>query len=290
MEPQTGVVEEKQEAQEVVKEKQEVKVETAPPVPKEDLISRVSKVKVEPPKAKEEPNPFGLSREDYDRVQNDPTLSKFYKSMQADYIRKTQEASEVRKKAEDQIKQTQTWNVDRLQQEMNKPDFIQAAQQVASMQNPPGSGLSDQEYSALTDKEKAQLHNMQQELHQMKLQNWQMQQRQQDEQLKAKYANYAPDIVDTTINQLVKGEVKADREVVWKALDYENAVQRAYELGKTDRQLEQQEKQQSVSFDGFATTQHREVPKAEQGESNTNYFKRLARQRLAESQNQKQTR
>jgi hypothetical protein len=269
----------------------EVKVETPvvpevkpePIVVKEDLISRVSKVVVEAPKPKEETNPFGLTKEDYDKVQTDPTLSKFYKSMQSDYIRKTQEASELKKQAEQTLKQSQTWTTERLQQEINKPDFIQAAQQITANNNPPNSGLSDQEYSALTDKEKAQLSNMQQQLQSMQMQNWQMQQKQQDEQLKARYANYAPDIVDTTIKQLVKGEIRADREVVWKALDYEAAVNRAYELGKQDRLMDNKEKQQALSPEGYSATPSNDVPKAEANESNNAYFKRLAQRRLAES-------
>lgn len=248
----------------------------------EDLVSRVSKVKVEAPKPVES-NPFGLTKEDYDKVQSEPTLSKFYKSMQSDYIRKTQEVAEEKKK----LAQPSTWTAERLQQEMNKADFIQAAQQLTAVNNPPNSGLTDTEYSALTDKEKAQLSGMQQQLQQMQLQNWQMQQKQQDEQLKVKYANYAPDIVDTTIHKLVKGEVKADREVVWKALDYEDAVQRAYQLGKQDRQLDTTEKTQAMSIEGFNTTPQNDVPKPEQGESNTAYFKRLAQRRLAESQSGK---
>lgn len=251
--------------------------------PKEDLLTRVSKFKPEAPKPKEETNSFGLTKEDYDKVQSDPTLSKFYKSMQSDYIKKTQEAAEIKKQTEAIKQQTSNWTVEKLQQEINKPDFIQAAQQIAAVNNPPNSGFTDTEYSALTDKEKAQLSNMQQQLQSMQQQNWQMQQKQQDEQLKGKYANYAPDIVDTTITKLVNGEVRADREVVWKALDYEDAVKRAYELGKQDRQLDTHEKQQALSPDGFSTMQNNDVPKAEAGESNMAYFRRLALHELVKA-------
>ena len=250
------------------------------PKPTEDLVSRVSKFKAEPQKEKE-PNPFNLSKEDYDKVQSDPTLSKFYKSMQADYVKKTQELAEGRKQVEAIQKQTSNWTPERLQAELNKPDFIQAAQKVASINNPPNSGLTDQEYSALTDKEKAQLSDANKRIANLESQNWQMLQRQQDEQLKNRYANYAPDIVDTTINKLVRGEVKADREVVWKALDYDEAVKRAYELGKQDKASENKEKITSMSPDGFSVTTTADVPPINQGESNTAYFKRLAARRLA---------
>jgi hypothetical protein len=278
-EVKTGEVSEQKEQEIKAEEiKQETKQEQ---VPKEDLISRVSKVKVEA-KKEETTNPFNLTKDDYDKVQSDPTLSKFYKSMQADYIRKTQNLSEKEKEVEKIKQQSANWTPERIQQLMNDPQFVQAAQQVAATKNPPNSGLTDDEYSALTDKEKAQLSNMQQQLHQMQLQNWQMQQKQQDEQLKGKYANYAPDIVDTTVSKLIRGEVQANREYIWKAMDYEDAVNRAYQLGLQDRATQLNEKQNATSVEGFSATPQSEVPKQEQNESNNNYFKRLAQRRLAE--------
>jgi hypothetical protein len=246
--------------------------------PKEDLISRVSKVKVEP--QKQDTNPFGLTKEDYDKVQADPTLSKFYKSMQAGLTKKTQELADEKRNLKPQ---PTNWTVERLQAEMNKPDFVQSAQVLAAQSNPSNSGLTDQEYSALTDKEKAQLQQANQRITNLEMQNWNLQQKQQDEQLKTRYANYAPDVVDTTIHKLVKGEVVANREYIWKAVDYDDAVQRAYQLGKQDRQLETTEKVQSVSMEGFNATPQSNVPQPEKGESNTAYFKRLAQRRLSES-------
>jgi len=261
----------------------------APPTPevvapalKEDLVSRVSKVKVEktPPEAT---NPFGLSKEDYDKVTNEPTLSKFYKSMQADYVKKTQEAAELKKQSEAKIKEASNWTPERLQLEMNNPEFIRAATQVAGMRNPPNSGLNDQQWSALTEQEKAQMANMQQQVNQLQMQNWNLQQRQQDEQLKGRYANYNSDIVDVTVKDLVAGKVTANREYVWKAIDYEDAVNRAYQLGLQDRQAGLSEKQQASSPEGLAMTPTNQVPPIEKGESNTAYFRRLADRRLEEA-------
>ena len=246
---------------------------------KEDLISRVSKVKVAETKPVET-NAFNLTKEDYDKVQSDPVLSKFYKSMQADYVRKTQNLSEQQREIEKIKNEKTTWTTEKVQQLLNDKTFVQAAQQVA--QNPPNSGLTNEEYSALTDKEKAQLNSMQQQVQQLTQQNFQMQQRQQDEQLRVRYANYAPDIVDTTINKLVSKQVNATREDIWKVIDYENAVQRAYELGKTDRLLDNQMKTESMSIDGYNATPSQDVPKQNDKESNTAYFKRLAVRRLSE--------
>ena len=248
----------------------------------ENLITRASKVKIEP-KIQVATNEFGLTKEDYDKVQNDPTLSKFYKSMQSDYIKKTQGVSDIKKQLDEQIKASANWTPERVQGLLNDPNFVQAASQVAATRNPPNSGLTDQEFSTLTDKEKTQITNMQQQLSQMQLQNWQMQQKQQDEQLKTKYANYAPDIVDTTVQNLVSGKVQANREYVWKAIDYNDAVNRAYQLGLQDREATIQEKQQSSSLSGFNTTPTNDVPPINQGESNVAYFKRIANRRLEEA-------
>jgi hypothetical protein len=270
-----------QEGETVVPAAEPVKEEVKE-APKEDLVSRASKVKLDTPKPKEEAsNPFSLTREDWDKVQSDPSLKKYYQSMLTDYQKKTSEISEQRREIE-KTKQSANWTPERIQQLLNDPTFVQAAQQVASVQNPPNSGLSDQEYSALTDKEKAQLNSMQNEVQQLKLQNYQMQQKQQDETLKQKYANYAPDIVDTTIHRLVNNEVQATREDIFKVLDYDSAVQRAYQLGKQDRQLENTEKQQSMSAEGYNATPQNSVPGIDKGESTSSYWKRLAVARLAE--------
>jgi hypothetical protein len=257
-----------------------------PEAPKEDLVSRVSKVKVEEVKKAEEPsNPFSLTREDWDRVQSDPSLKKYYQSMLTDYQKKTTDLSEQRKQIEAKA-QSANWTPERIQQLLNDPQFVNAAQQVASQQNPSNSGLTDQEYSALTDKEKAQLVSMQQEVQALKMQNYQMQQKQQDETLKTKYANYASDIVDTTVYKLVNNQVMATREDIWKVVDYDNAVKRAYELGRQDREKENTEKQQALSSVGYTATPQNAVPDIEKGESSTNFFKRIALRRLVESKGQ----
>ena len=261
-------------------------------VKEQDLVTRVSSFKHED-KAKIDSE---VAEPEFDTKKideiKDPEAKKYaeeaYKSFQRGFGKKFQELAELRKQIESEktkIETNASWTKERIQQELlNNPQFVQAAQELASLRNPPDSGLTDQEYSALTDKEKAQLQQQNQRINQLEMMNWQMLQKQQDEQLRAKYANYAPDIVDTTINYLQQGKVNADREAIWKVLDYESAVQRAYELGKQDRARELQEKTNSTSVGtGFSATPLSDVPKKEQNETNQNYFKRLAQRRLAEA-------
>jgi hypothetical protein len=249
--------------------------------PKEDLVTRVSKFKSQET-PKEEHNVFNLTKEDYEKVQSDPVLSKFYKSMQSDYVKKTQNLSQKEKEIEKIKMESANWTPERIQQLLNDPNFVQSAQKVAQMQNPPNSGLTNEEFSALTDKEKAQLLNMQNEVQQLKMQNWQMQQRQQDEQLQSKYSDYAPDIVDTRISELVSGRYRATKEDIFKSIMHDEHVRNAYELGKQDKALENKNKIESMSYEGFNATPTQDVPKINDKESNNAYFKRLAERRLNE--------
>ena len=50
----------------------------------DDLVSRVSRVKVEEP-VKQADDPFGLNEETFKHVTENPDLNKHYKSMLADY-------------------------------------------------------------------------------------------------------------------------------------------------------------------------------------------------------------
>lgn len=252
-------------------------VAEAPVTPKEDLLTRVSKVNLTP-KPKEPDNPFGLSKEDYDKVNTDPTLSKFYKSMQADYTRSKQQIAAEKKDLEAKLNQDKSWTPERIATLLNDPNFVQAAQQVLT--NPPNSGYNNTEWSMLSDNEKKQIVGMQQQIQSLQLQNTLAGIKQQDEQLKTKYANYDPQAVDIITNDLLQGKVQATREHLYKVLDYDNAVNRAYELGKQDARVDTTEKVNSSSVDGYVMKGEREVPAANKGESGGSFFRRLAENNL----------
>lgn len=258
--------------------KQEVQEQAKPEV-KEDLLTRVKQFKQEPVK-KEADNPFGLTKEDYDAVQKDPTLQKFYKSMLSDYTRKTQNLSE--KERELESKKTGHWTADRIQRELlNDPMFVQEAQKLAQAQSP------QDEYSGLTEREKAEIKQAREEARYAQLKLQQFEQRQLDESLKTKYESYNPEAVDILTADLLAGKVQATREHLFKAWDYDNMQKRvaeaAYELGLKDAKEGNLEKQQSMSTDGFSATPAKDVPKIEQGESNRDYFRRIALKNLTQS-------
>ena len=96
-------------------------------------------------------------------------------------------------------------------------------------------------------------------------------------QIKSRYKNYDSRIVDEAYEGLKTGKVQATREDLWKAIDYERAIKRAYELGKKDKAVDTSDKFQASSPNsGMNITQSSDVPKKGDKENGVDYFKRLA--------------
>jgi hypothetical protein len=273
----------------------EVKVEEPKTVegqkPAEDLVSRVASFK---PPAKEA-TPKTDEAFDYKEIEaiKDPAAKevalKAYKSMQSGFGKKFQEVAELRKTLEAKASESANWTPERIQSLLNDPNFVKAAQQVTgtSASNQNQSGLSNEEWSALTDNEKAQLTAMQHKINMLESINSQTLKLQQDETLKAKFANYDPRAVDLLTADLLQGKVQATREHLHKVLDYEAAVERAYQLGLTDGTKGKQERLNASSFQGSSAINSSERPQPNKDESNIGFFQRVARQRLSDSLNKK---
>jgi len=267
--------------------------------PKEDLITRASQVKLEPkisdvPEVNVEEPHFDIN--DIEKIE-DPAAreqaTKAYKSFQRGFNQKFQEVAELRKSLEAKTQQSTKWTPERIKQELlNNPDFIQASQTVLQDQPPTETGMSETEWSSLTESEKKQWKSMQAELNSLKQKQHQEEVlknfRSQDEVLKTKYANYDPNAVDIITGDLLAGKVQATREDLFKVYDYENAVRRAYELGKQDGNVDKQEKLNSSSFDGLGNVRvSGEKPEPTKGESDKSFFSRLVQSNI---QKMKQTR
>jgi len=241
--------------QAVVTETPEVKQEITPEAkPEVDLITRVSQVKTEPKKETPDVDKFNTNDlESAIEAIPDPKIKEqiigLKKSLLKGENQKYQEIAELRKQYEKKIAETSNWTPERLQQELNKPDFVQAAQVVLKSANPPDSGVSDEKWSTLSEPERQELSQLKQKINSLEKGNWEAVKAQQDSQLKNKYVNYAPDIIDNLTQKLMRNEVVATREDLWKVVDYENAVRRAYELGKNDKLTENKEKINGMSFD-----------------------------------------
>jgi hypothetical protein len=243
---------------------------------KPDLITRASQVKIEPT-VKEVSEP----EFDYKEIEaiKDPIAKdialKAYKSFQRGFNSKYQDLSAIRKDYESRANELSTWTPERVQKLINDPNFVEAAKNVVGTQ-------PEQSYETETDKKVKML---EQELNQLKGQSLQQTFKAQDAEIGKKYANYDPNKVDEITAEMLSGKIQATREHLWKVLDYEEAVKRAYQLGKEDRQLDLGEKQSSASF-GSSSPQapSGERMEPEKGENDRNFFKRAFLKNLTESQ------
>jgi len=251
----------------------------------EDLVTRVSKLQADVKPVEKDFEGFDYKELEsiQDPVAREQAL-KAYKSFQKGFNRKFQELAEIKKALEGKSEQYSSWTPERVQQLIHDKNFQDAAKSVMNTYQETGGQLSPEEYSALTDSEKRQFNEMRSQLNMITQQNSKLIQQQQDEKLKGRYANYSPAIVNDMTQQLLEGKYQATREDIWKVIDYEPAVKRAYELGKQDRQLDIGQRQDaSVTTTGVNQTPVNDVPPKGKGESNFNYFQRIARRRLEQS-------
>lgn len=256
----------------------------------ESIVERVSKFEFKKEEAKD--NEQGFTKFDPKAIETipDPAHRKLvedaYKSMQADYTRKTQELASQRKDLESKLQAQTSWSKERIAEALKDPEFVRAAQEFQSdnyQENQSGGNLSDEEWSALNEKEKGMLRDQQrmlqavtQELNSFKVQ-------QQDEQLKNRYANYDPAAVTKLQRDLLSGVRVATREDIWKVADYELAIERAYKMGLEDRKADWREKSgANTPTNGFNMTPSSQAPVREKGESFQNLWKRIAERRMAD--------
>ena len=249
--------------------------------PESDLITKVTQFK------RKETPPEGDTYKDFADIP-DPKAREIAinrdKQRQADYTRKTQELAQQRKELEEKQK-PQKWSAERIQNELlNDQEFLNAAQQIS--QNPPNSGLTDQEFSALTEGEKKEIASLKSEVTQLKQSNLrtsiQAEVSQTDAQLRAKYADYDPNEINSSTEALGKMNLSNIREYVYKATLHDQHVKDAYELGRQEALQFNREKIGAISPDGVNTNANDSAPAKNKGESDTAYFVRLAQARAAQ--------
>jgi hypothetical protein len=267
----------------------------ATPKPVEDLVTRASKVSLEQPK-KDESVPsdsIAFNVKDIEKI-TDPQARKLaedaYKSFQADYTRKTQALASERKQMESfkgQLEQMKSWSPQRIQDELNNPSFIQAAQEYQRIngvqtqpQVNPNADLTQEEFSYLSPEQQklyTKTKQMEQTLNVVNNRLQASEVEKVDMSLQSKYANYSSATVDDALRQLASMKPVDIREHVFKAQDYEAAVQRAYKLGLQDKKEEQGQKIAASSQpNNISVTSSNDVPTKQPKESHQGYFHRLA--------------
>ena len=246
----------------------EVKVEP-------DLITRVSQVKAPEQAKKELDDKFNINDLDA-QIEKlpDPTLKEqvlgLKKSLLKGENQKYQEIANLRKQYEQRLSEVSTWTPDRLKQEMNKPDFVQAAQEYLNTTQP------QQEYSGLSEPERMRIKQAEEMAKSAQAQLYQLQQNQIHTGLRSKYANYDPTTISQDLNELMTGKISNDVfiESVWKARDYEAAVRRAYELGLQDRNSQNQERASGMTYETGRNMPQPTGVERQKGESNQQFMLR----------------
>lgn len=275
------ITETKTETTNEIKATTEATTEVKPEIKKEelDLVTRVSQVKDAQEKKETDTaeGKFNINELDAEIEKiTDPVVKEQMVGLKKSLLRgenqKYQEIANLRKQYETKLAEVTSWTPDRLKQELNKPDFVQAAQSVLQSGNQ--TGLSDDQYSALSETEKTELNQLKQKINLLEQSNWQAVKTQQDAIFKTKYANYEPRIIDDITQNLMTGKIQATREDLWKVIDYENAVRRAYELGKQDKIVENTEKVSGMTIiEGRNITTPTTVER-QKGESIQNFIRR----------------
>lgn len=269
----------------------EAVIQSPPPV--KDLTTKISEFKKSQivPTPQDNQNSF-FDYKDLEKI-TDPTARKFaedaYKSMQAGLTRKTQAIAEKERGFEQKLQEMQNWTPERIQRELSNPQFVQAAQQYQQIQNPPNSGLTEEQFSALTPQEKAELAQvptLKNEINQLKQVNLQGKVSQRDSQLQAKYPDYNPNQINETINNLAHMDPLDIREHVYKSLKHDEDVSAAYELGRQESKGLTQTKINAITQNGNSATPHN-FPIREKGDTDQMWFGKIANFRLAEFKNRK---
>ena len=264
----------------------------------DDIVSRVLKAplpKQDQPEAEptEEGSKFNFN--DIDKI-TDPEAKKYaesaYKSMEKGYQKKFQELADQRKQLERETSEQSKWTPEKVDALLSNQEFIQAAQTKLQATNPTEGELSDDEWSALSPKEKSEFKAMQSRLLQMENNNKQLQMKQELERqvqdLSSKYTSFDQSKVLGMLTDINAGKFSATLEHIHKVVDYEDAIRRAYRMGKEDRQLDVKEKSAVSTIDvaGAVKPSSPEI-KRQEGETSKAFLMRRMSERWQEAQRTK---
>ena len=268
----------------------ETPVVTPVSAPEPDLLTRVSQFKLPESKIENPPEQPELA------VITDPVAKKAAMEAVERMRRGIQSSADKRiEEAQKLVNQSKSWTPQRIQQELlNNAEFLQAAQMIQGQQPTQERQLTTEEYSALTDNEKAQLAGvpqLKQELQNMKNQSFQnalnAQIAQKDATLRTKFSDYDPQAINEAAQRFGKLTPADAREYIYKADKYESAVKNAYEMGKLEGQGKLQNKINAITPTGTNAVSNEGVPIRNKNESTQSYFSRIGAFRLAQSKIQK---
>lgn len=239
----------------------------------QSIITRVANFKPEPV-AQPKTDDISFNPQDFDKITSveeaKAYADKAYKSFEKGFQKKFQDLAELKKTLESKVGESSSWTTEKVQSLLQDPSFVSAAQGVLGQSAKP----ADDDYSALSEAEKQRIAAIERQNQLLIQQQTLLLQRQQDETLKSKYPRYKQDAVDTITAELLQGKIKNTREYIWKAYDYEEAVNNAYQLGRQDERKNLSENIEGASYQGGEATPSTSIKK-EKGETNESLLRRL---------------
>jgi hypothetical protein len=192
-----------------------------------------------------------LNPNDLDKIK-DPIARKMveerYKAWESGFNKKFIEVANMKKELEAKVTQVQQsgqfqgWSKDRIREALKDPAFVASVQALQQESAPQTWEGSSDEWSALTPQEKQQFQQLNRQVNSQQAQLNSMLQAQEDEQLRKRYPNYKPEVVNSLWQGLMNGTIQATREDLWKVANHDQAIQQAYQLGLQDRKLDMSEK------------------------------------------------
>ncbi len=259
----------------------------------DDLLKRVSEFKpTQDSQATTDDNKFNINEldEKINAIEDPKAREQVFalkKSLISGENTKYQELAELKKALEGQVAQTsstqnQPWTVERVQSLLQDPTFVSSAQNLSGVdaQADDDSLLSEGDKKKLAKVDSVERQN-QQLLQQQNL----LIQRQQDSSLKTKYSNYNPEAIDTMqfdiAGKLQRGESFNSREILHKSMDYNDAVGRAYKLGRDDERNGMQDNINAASYQSNNQIVPTQSVKREKGENNESLMRRLYQSALS---------
>lgn len=208
----------------------------APSVTSANILSRTNDTVKTSPDVSSKTEEVNVNSE-LDKI-SDPAqraiIEKKLKDLESGYNKKYQDVANQRKELEELRRQVSTWTPERLRQELAKPEFIQAMQVLQQSAPPSTFEGTAEEYSALSDSEKARFRKVEQDNLSLQSQLAQMRQKEEDAEIKKLYPDFRPEVVDEAIEGLRTGKIVASRADIWKVVNHDQNVEKGYKFGYED--------------------------------------------------------
>lgn len=276
----------------------------------EDIVSRVSKpvesnnnqqqlpVDSKLSELETKVNEAFIKPEEWSSIK-DPLARQILKKKESEMLsglnKKFQEIAELRKSYESKINEQPKQTVQQLPDITTREGLLKAIQdpKVASLvqelyqeQAPKEWQGTGEEWSALNASEKAEWKSMKFHINNLSNTISNLELERIDSRIKSRFADYDSNKISSFEKELEFGKVDDEkrRELIYKALNYENAINRAYNIAKEEFSGNIKEKVAASSLNGLPNSQSQSSVIPERGnKSSSQHFIEIARKKIEEA-------